>query len=155
MDIVHSTFIGKNFDPIYESATSSKKLKSSSQVRFEAAESLGFFDDGVEDGTTITEGLVGWSIVDNDDGSFFLQWTQDGKNYQKYFADDSVAFMNEVMAFNQLKPAYLEFDMELKRAHERYYKNSNAKPRTAVKQEMNSSMIFLGVGGLIILFMLS
>ena len=155
MEIVHSTFVGKHFEPIYESPTSSKKLKSSSQVRFEAAESLGFFDADVEDGTTITEGLVGWSIVDNDDESFFLQWTQDGKNYHKYFADDSVEFMNEVRAFNQLKPAYLEFDMYLKRAHVRYYKNPNAKPRTAVKQATNSSMIFLGVGGLIILFMLS
>ena len=152
MEIVHSTFVGKHFEPIYESSTSSKKLKSSSQVRFEAAESLGFFEADVEDGTTITEGLVGWSIVDNDDGSFFLQWTQDGKNYHKYFADDSVDFMNEIRAFTQLKPTYIEFDMNLKRAHVRY---DGPIARTAVKQAPNSSMIFLGVGGLIILFMLS
>ena len=154
MDIVHSTFIGKHFEPIYESPTSSKKLKSSSEVRFEAAESLGFFDDSVEDGTMIAEGLVGWSITDNDDGSFFLQWTQDGKNYQEYFADESIEFMNEIRAFTQLKPTYIEFDMSLKRAHVRY-DGPIDKPRPAVKQATNSSMIFLGVGGLIILFMLS
>ena len=58
MEEVHRTFVGKHFDPVYESATSTKKLKSSAQVRFEAAEDLGFFADDIEDGTRRTGGLV-------------------------------------------------------------------------------------------------
>ena len=152
MDVVHRTFVGKHFEPIYESPTSTKKLKSSAQVRFEAAESLGFFDADIEDGTLITEGLVGWSIIDNDDGSFFLQWTQDGKNYHKYFASDNVEFMNEVTAFESLIPGYIEFDMSQRRAHVRAVYHTRA---TTAKQSTNSSMLFLGAGALVILYMMS
>ena len=143
MDEIHSPgFIKKQFE--------------SARARYNYANEKGYFTTKSKQGHTITEGVVGFSIMDNDDGSFFVLWTQDDHVYEQWFEGDNKELFNFIQALShEVQTGYVEFQMEQGMAYVRGV-GSVAAPKKSMREQQNQGIgIMVGVGALAVLWMMS